>query len=105
MRPKILSIVAAPPGWQVVLQKPGGGFSFHPLPCFALVEQDNDIRTIQSVEPFYYTLEGLGHIPRLEDPEHYVGVAPPGMSAEEYIEKKASDRRGLFWIEGEDSRA
>lgn len=103
MRPKILSIVAAPPGWQVVLQKSGGGYAFFPLPCFALCEQDNDIRTIQSIEPFYFSLDGLGHIPRMDDPERFVGVAPPGMSPEDYIEKKASDRKGqLHWIEGED---
>jgi hypothetical protein len=101
MRPKILSIVAAPLGWQVVLAKPDGGFAFHPMPCFALIEQDNDIRTYQSVEPFYFTLDGRGHLPRMEDPESFVGVVPPGMTAEEWIQKghHTAPKSGLLWLD------
>src|SRR5262245_40011508 len=106
MRPKLLSVVAAPPGWQLVLSKPEGGFAFHPMPCFALVEQDNDIRTVQSVEPFYFSMDGLGHLPRLEEPEQFIGVVPPGMSADEWIQKmhQTSPHRGLLWLDESGAR-
>jgi hypothetical protein len=101
MRPKILSIVAAPPGWQIVLNKQDGGFAFHPMPCFVLVEQQTEIRSYQSVEPFYFSLDGIGHVPRVEDPDTFIGVVPPGMSAEEWIQKlhQTPAKSGVLWLD------